>query len=314
VTADPVVTVCVPAYQAADFIDRTLRCAREQTYGDLRIAVSIDRSDDGTEDICRAHQREDDRVEVHAHRDRLGWVENVNHLLASVQTELSFIYFHDDLIDATYVEKLVEALRRRPDAASAHCDVLLDRPAGESVRPGCPYDGSAAERLLTHFVNPKRGALLRSMVRRSSPAGELRMSLQAAHYEMELVAAGPAVHVPEALYRRIDQRSGGLTDGWSRRPFDHFLHGCRYNAAMARELIEDLHPSDEERDLLEFGLAVYMAKRLRALERTYGAEAPTPLEEVLGPGAGVRLPDAVERLPEGLADLCRTAHQQVSRR
>ena len=277
----------------------------------MRILVSIDVSDDATEEIRRGHERDDDRVEAHPHRDRLGWVGNVNHLLDSVQTELSFIYFHDDLIDATYVEKLADALGRRPDATSAHCDVLLERPSGESVRPGCPYEGSAAERLLTHLVNPERGALLRSMVRRDSPAGRLRMSLQAADYEMQLVAAGPAVHVPESLYRRIDQRTGGLTDGWRRLPFDHFLQGCRYNATMARELIAELHPTVEEQELLEFGLAIYMAKRLRALERTYAAPTPTPLEDVLGPGASLRLPAGVDHLPDGLAALCRKAHRRV---
>jgi hypothetical protein len=312
-TAEPDVTVCIPAYQAEDFIDRTLRCARDQTHEALRIAVSIDVSDDATEDICRAGARDDDRIEVHPHRERLGWYGNVNHLLDSVRTELSFIYFHDDVIDPTYVEQLVDALRRRPDAASAHCDVLLDRPGGEQVRRGCQYDGSAAERLLTHFVNPDRGALLRSMVRRASPAGRLRMSLQAAHYEMELVAAGPAVRVPEPLYRRIDQRTGGLTDGWRRLPFDHFLQGCRYNAAMAREVIDGVHPTGEERELLEFGLAVYMTKRLRNLERTYAAASATPLEEVLGPGPGLQLPSAVDRLPNDLRELCRTAQGRAER-
>jgi hypothetical protein len=313
VPAEPAVTVCIPAYQAGDFIDRTLGCARDQTYGDIRIAVSIDVSSDDTEEICRAHARDDDRIEVHAHRERQGWFANVNHLLDGVRTVLSFIYFHDDLIDPTYVEQLVGALQRRPDAASAHCDVLLDRPDGERLRLGCDYDGSATVRLLTHFVNPRRGALLRSMVRRTSPAGRLRMSLQAAHYEMELVAAGPAVRVPEPLYRRIDQRTGGLTDGWRRLPFDHFLQGCRYNATMARELIDELGPTTEERELLEFGLAVYMAKRLRALERTYAAAAPTPLEEVLGPGPGLQLPSSVDRLPDDLAELCRKALRQAER-
>jgi glycosyltransferase involved in cell wall biosynthesis len=294
VTADPVVTVCIPAYQAAEFIDRTLRCAREQTFDALRIAVSIDVSEDDTEAICNAHAREDDRIDVRPHRERLGWFGNVNHLLDAVTTELSFIYFHDDVIDPTYVEQLVAALRRRPDAASAHCDVVLDRPSGESVRPGSDYDGTATVRLLTHFVKPDRGALLRSMVRRGSPAGA-------------------AIHVAEPLYRRIDQRTGGLTDGWRRLPFEHFVEGCRYNAAMAREVIEDVRPTAEERELLEFGLAVYIAKRLRALERTYAPPTATPLEDVLGPGATLELPAAVDRLPDDLADLCRRAQRQLQR-
>src|SRR3954469_1968464 len=150
---DGVVSVCIPAYQSESFIEQTLRCAREQTYAAQRIVVSIDASDDGTEALCRAQARDDDRIEVHAHRDRLGWVDNVNFLLDAVSTEFAFVYFHDDVIEPTYSERLVDALRQRPDAASAHTDVVLHGEHGERPRPGCTYDGSATERLFTYFVN-----------------------------------------------------------------------------------------------------------------------------------------------------------------
>ena len=313
-TGDGLVTVCIPAYRAEAFIDRTLRCARAQSHEAQRVLVAIDRSEDGTEEICREHARADGRVEVHAHREQQGWFGNVNSLLDRVDTEFSFVYFHDDVIDSTYSEQLVGALRRRPDAASAHCDVIVDRPDGESLRRGGPYEGSAVERVLNHLVNPERGALLRSMVRRSSPAGSLRMTLQGAQYEMGLVAAGPAMHVPEPLYRRFDQRVGGLTDSWKRRPFEHYVEGCRYNATIARELMDSLHPSPDERDLLEFGLAVYMSNRLRSLEALHAATGLTPLEDVLGPGRGLQLPAAVDRLPEDLARACRTALRRTERR
>ena len=294
-TGDGVVTVCIPAYQAQAFIDRTLRCARDQTYRRSASLVAIDARTTAPRRFCRSHAREDDRVEVHAHREQQGWFGNVNSLLDTVRSEYSFIYFHDDLIEPTYCEQLVGALRRRPDAASAHCDVILDSPGGESLRKGCAYEGSAAERLLTHFVSPDRGALLRSMVRRSSPAGSLRMTLQGAQYEMALVAAGPGVHVAEPLYRRI-VAAGRRPD---RRLATAAVRALRRGRAgttstMARELIDDVRPSTEERELLEFGLAVYITNRLRTLEAQHAAPALTPLEDVLGPGATLRLPSAVD--------------------
>jgi hypothetical protein len=312
--SDGVVTVCIPAYQAESFIDRTLRCARGQTYEAQRILVAIDRSDDATEEICRSHAREDDRVEVHPHPDRVGWLGNVNHLLDRVRSEFAFVYFHDDLIEPTYSERLVEALRGRPDAASAHCDVVLDTADGERPRRGRTHDGSAAVRLLTYLVDPDRGALLRSMVRRASPAGRLRMTDAAAVYEMELVAAGPALRVPEPLYRRWNQRTGGLTDSWRRLRFDDLVEGCRVNAAMARKLIDDVEPTAVERDLLEFGLAVYITNRLRSLEANYDAPGLVDLAEVLGETAGLRLPAAVAQLPENLAALCSRALERAERR
>jgi glycosyltransferase involved in cell wall biosynthesis len=311
---DGVVTVCIPAYQAAGFIDRTLRCARGQTHEAQRIVVSVDVSEDDTEEICRAHAGEDERVEVHAHRERQKWVGNVNFLLDRVGSEYAFIYFHDDVIEPTYCERLVGVLAERPDAASSHCDVILDGPDGERLRVGREYEGSAAVRLLTHFLSPDRGAVLRSMVRRAGPAGPLRMTLQGAQYEMALVAAGPALRVAEPLYRRFDQRVGGLTAGWRRLPFDHFVEGLRYNASMAEELIDGLRPSAAERELLEFGLAVFITNRLRTLETTHDVPQLTPLTDVLRTATELRLPAAVAGLPDDLAARCTEALERARRR
>jgi Glycosyl transferase family 2 len=310
---DGVVTVCIPAYQAAGFIDRTLRCARGQTYARQRILVSVDQCDDATEEICRDHARDDDRVAVHAHPERLGWLRNVNFLLDAVDTELAFVYFHDDIVEPTYTEHLVAALRDRPDAASAHCDVVLDRPGGVALRRGCAYDGTAAERLLTYFLDADRGALLRSMVRRSSPAGALRMTAAAAVYEMQLVAAGPAVHVAEPLYRRFAERAGGLTQSWARRPFDEFLTGLRGNAARAAELVAALDPSPTERALLDLGLAIYVTNRLRWIERAYGTTGVVPLERLLDRAVELRVPTDTD-LPPRLREQCVAAIRRTEQR
>jgi glycosyltransferase involved in cell wall biosynthesis len=310
---DGVVTVCIPAYQAEGFIDRTLRCARTQTYERQRIVVAIDRSEDGTEEICRAHAAEDDRVGVLVHREQQGWYRNVNSLLDRAGTEYHFVYFHDDVIEPTYCAELVGALGERAGATSSHCDVVLDRPAGESLRRGCDYEGSAVERLLNHFVNPDRGALLRSMVRTSSAAGGLRMSSHGVQYEMALVAAGPAVHVAKPLYRRIDQRVGGLTESFRQRPFTHFVVGVEGIANLARDLVDELQPEDWERELLEYGLAIYITSRLRFLEGFHQAPGITPLEDVLGPTASLSPPGSLDRIPPSLAATCRRGQQRAER-
>ena len=92
---DARVGVCIPAYEAAAFIDRTLRCARAQTHTELRIVVSVDVSADATAEICHAHAGEDERVEVFVQRERLGWAGNVNFLLAEANAPFAFLYFPD---------------------------------------------------------------------------------------------------------------------------------------------------------------------------------------------------------------------------
>jgi glycosyltransferase involved in cell wall biosynthesis len=49
------VTVCVPAYNAAAFIAETLDSVLAQTFGDLKVLISLDRSTDDSEAICRTN-------------------------------------------------------------------------------------------------------------------------------------------------------------------------------------------------------------------------------------------------------------------
>src|SRR5687767_10533463 len=96
------VTIAIPAYQAEAFIDRTLRCAQGQTHSRIRILIAIDRSTDRTGEICRAFAKDDRRIEVIEHSERMRWCRNMNSLLDRVDTPYFFVYFHDDFILPQY--------------------------------------------------------------------------------------------------------------------------------------------------------------------------------------------------------------------
>jgi glycosyltransferase involved in cell wall biosynthesis len=313
------VSVCIPAWRAAGFIDRTLRCAREQTHDPLRIVVSIDLSDDGTEEICNAHARADRRVEVHTHCERLGWARNVNFLLDHVDTEFAFLYFHDDIIEPTYTERLIGTLRKRPDAASAHCDVGHFG-GSDWVNPGRQYEGTAVERVVTFLVAPDRGSLLRSVLRRTVLDDGLRMPTDSfagvwanEAFLIRLVAAGPALRVPETLYRRWDQRGGGLTDSWLSLGVDEIIDGHRVNAEYALAVIDGMRPPPEERAVLLFALFVNMSGRMRAAERMYDAPTVSPPERLLPVFEGMTAPPALQTLPAPLRTWVEKAYDRLLR-
>jgi glycosyltransferase involved in cell wall biosynthesis len=313
------VSVCIPAWRAAGFIDRTLRCAREQTHDSLRIVVSIDLSDDDTEEICRIHAGADGRVEVHTHRERLGWARNVNFLLDHVDTELAFLYFHDDIIEPTYTERLIGALGKRADAASAHCD--MGHFGGSNwVNPGRAYEGTAVERLVTFLVAPDRGSLLRSVFRRTVLDDGLRMPTGSnagvwanEAFLMKLVAAGPALRVSETLYRRWDQREGGLTDSWLSLGVDEIIDGHRVNAEYALAVIDGMGPLPEERAVLLFALFVNTTGRMRSAERMYDAPTVSPPERLLPVFAGMTVPPALHSLPAPLRNWAENAYDRLLR-
>jgi glycosyltransferase involved in cell wall biosynthesis len=311
------VTVCIPAYKAGKFIDRTLRCALGQTYTRLRILVAVDRSTDDTADIVRNFSRSDPRIDVIEHPVRQGWCANVNSLLSRIETRFFFLYFHDDLILPQYCDRLRNALLQMPDAASAHCDMQVfgDR---DAFRPGHDYCGPVAKRVLTLWGLPERGAPLRSMVRTSSIGEDYRLP----HEEpggftpvqtllIRLMLAGPAVRVPETLYLRW-ARQGGVTDGWSHLSFDRILRGWQCDVARAFTIIDEKIASPDDRHAIKVALVLSVLLRVSGRCRAENRSLPRPQE--LHPDAPQLeiLPDFDLFGPE-IAHHVRSMHTHVTR-
>lgn len=300
------VTICIPAWNAAAFIDRTLRCARMQTHHAVRIVVSIDFCADGTASVCEAHAREDSRIDVFAQPERLGWARNVNFLLDQVRTPFFFLYFHDDVIDRRYTERLRMTLIERPDAASAHCD-MGHFGVNDHVSFGRDYDGAVTKRLAELLVVPERGSPLRSMTRAMSGGAELRMPVDAVSglwanepYLMRLIAAGPALRVPEILYLRWDQRSGGLTDGWKGLAVDEIISGFRANIATALSIIDSTAASRAELEVLAFCLYVNVMPRVRTAEIEHKVAQPVPADAIHRRFADLSVPSALAEFGEDI--------------
>ena len=273
----PQISILIPAYAAESFIDRTLLFARGQTFPACRIVVSVDAADDRTGEIALRHSEDDPRVSVFVQTERQGWARNVNFLLEKVDTPFFCLYMHDDIILPQYVELLLQALAERPDAASAHCD-MGHFGGRDTVSVSLDYEGSAARRLLSFFLEPERGSPLRSMIR-TDRASRLRLPENTASglwanepFLMRLLAAGPAVAVRRTLYLRWDQRQGGLTDGWRGLSPAETFAGHRANTAAAIEILDGAVETEAERQALRAALYMSMFARFRSAERSAGRQ------------------------------------------
>lgn len=318
------VSICVPAWEAERFIDRTLWCARRQTHADVRILVSVDHSEDETAEICRWHAGHDARIEVVVQPDRLGWSENCNVLLDRVDTDLFFFYFHDDVIDPTYTAKLRRALLDRPDAASAHCDLQFFG-LKDDVAPGNDYRGSPARRVINWLVGPVRGTLLRSLTRRDVIAQGLRFPDIEANgwwrcqpYFLQLVASGPAVRVPEVLYRRWI-REDSMSQIWNEPTEPERAYaGYTASARMCLELVEQLDADEDERDVARYCIyAVWMSLiSHRELRREQQAEPfrPESVSPVFAAFAeSGAIPASIRTQDHDVQTWVREAHGRLSR-
>jgi hypothetical protein len=270
------ISILIPAYMAASFIDRTLYFARGQTYGALNILVSIDAGDDATPAIVRSHATRDSRIVVHEQAERLGWAGNVNFLLGQVDTPYFLIYFHDDILLPQYTAQMFATLQSQPQSAGAYCD-MGHFGASNHVSVGQAYAGSTVQRLLTLMLAPQRGSPLRAMLR-TERAGHLRLPDVAAGgfwaneaYLMEMLIAGPLEHVPQVLYLRWNGRAGGLTDGWRKLAPQAIRAGWRSNIEARLNIIARATPRNAEQEALIFALFLQVFSAVRDLRDEEGS-------------------------------------------
>lgn len=123
--AAPRVTALVPTWRAAVFIQRTLEALAAQTHPNFEVLISDDASPDRTAEICESFAARDPRFRVIRQPVNLGWVGNVNALLARAEGEYFVFAFQDDLPSPTYVARCVDALERNPRAVIAFSDITL---------------------------------------------------------------------------------------------------------------------------------------------------------------------------------------------
>lgn len=214
----------VPTRDGAEFLADTVGSALEQTHRDLRVIVSVEPSTDDTVRVARTLAATDRRVEVLEGQHPVGWVANCNRLLDAVTEDEFMILPHDDLLDPNCVARLADTLATSRSAVCAYSD--LAGFGSRSLLISAPPIGSARlERVVAFIGGWPNGLAFRALTRRRLARG-LRLrdgSFDAFHadttYVMELLARGPAVHVPEVLYRKR-YRPESVHDVWSQIPVE----------------------------------------------------------------------------------------------
>lgn len=119
----PLVSICVPAYNAERFIRETLESALAQDYPHLEIIVSDDASTDQTQEIVREYAEKG--VRLISHSRNLGMTRNMNNVIQASQGKYVVKLDADDILETDYVSSLVPVMETNPNTAFAHCSCRL---------------------------------------------------------------------------------------------------------------------------------------------------------------------------------------------
>jgi glycosyltransferase involved in cell wall biosynthesis len=136
----PLISVVIPAYNAQEFIERTLRSALVQTYRNLEILVIDDGSTDLTLSVVEHFVRSDARVRVFS-IPNAGVAEARNFGLKNAAGAYIAFLDADDLWHPQKLEMQVAAMNAAPDAAA--CYVMF---RGIDLLDGVTFGASAIGR------------------------------------------------------------------------------------------------------------------------------------------------------------------------
>lgn len=213
----PLVVACLATWNGEPFIEDTLASLAAQTYPNLKVLISDDASTDNTVAICERFANKDSRFQLLLQQERSGWVGNVNLLLKAAQGDYFFLVPHDDVLDPTYVIRLVEILEIRPSAILAFSDMEFISLTGDvQIQTYAELDGieqriRRAHRMLQQrgpWWIPYRGIFKASAVKyigglKTNLAGEFAADWP---WLVHMSILGEFVRVPEVLYKRIESK------------------------------------------------------------------------------------------------------------
>lgn len=198
--SSPLVSIVIPAYNQAEYLDAAIESVLAQDYPRLECIVIDDGSSDDTLAVARrSEQRHPGRLTVLT-QPNAGQSAALNRGWELARGDVIGYLSSDDLLCPGAIGEIVAALERHPEASTAYCDYWLIDAQGKRLRVHQSAEFSLAVMRVDLAQPPGPGALFRRAV--FDRAGGWNTSLrQVPDFEYWLRATdhGPFVRVPKVL-------------------------------------------------------------------------------------------------------------------
>jgi hypothetical protein len=141
----PLVSVCIPAYNAEKTLRETLESLSEQDYPNYDIVVADNRSTDGTKEIVLDYAKQGIRYCVSPEKpawvadlpDYIGAYVNANFALSQGGGEFLCLRHADDLFDPTMISRQVDLMQTVPRVGAVFTMLCNIGDDGQPLRIGC---------------------------------------------------------------------------------------------------------------------------------------------------------------------------------
>lgn len=131
----PTVTIGLPVYNGENYLAEAIESVLAQTYEDYELVICDNASTDRTEQISQQYAQRDGRIRYYRSLRNQGPAWNYNRTFRLARGRYFKWAAHDDVFDATLIEKLVFQLEQHPQAVLSFSQVEIINAAGELIKP-----------------------------------------------------------------------------------------------------------------------------------------------------------------------------------
>ena len=118
----PLISVGIPVCNGVEYLKQSLPSILYQTYSNLEIIISDDKSDDGSYELLHKFAAKYNRINLIRQHERIGYIKNFNYVLTNAKGEYFFWAAQDDLHDKEFTETLFNVMKNDPSISLAMCD------------------------------------------------------------------------------------------------------------------------------------------------------------------------------------------------
>ena len=117
--ATPRLTIGMPIYREARYLDMTIQSLLSQSWGDFELIISDNCSDDGTYEIAQKYAAQDPRITLMRTETNIAAPQNFYRIFERSQGEYMMFAAGHDLYHPNFIERGIEKLDNNPNAVLA---------------------------------------------------------------------------------------------------------------------------------------------------------------------------------------------------
>ena len=121
----PLVSIILPTYNGAEYIEKALESLSSQTYPNYEILISDDNSNDSTYSICEKYTLKNNNIHLSKNKKNLGGTENFIATLHKSKGEFALWAQQDDIWHKDFIMKLYKPFSKNKDIVISMCKTAI---------------------------------------------------------------------------------------------------------------------------------------------------------------------------------------------